>query len=219
MNTHEKIKSLILKVRKYDLQNPDLHQSHHFLFGKFTQRELSSPNVLLMGFNPGETKQDWLKTKGSRSEESLLIDFHSDHPTPSAKRWYSAIDFFLPNSNIIMTELFFWSTSNIAELERKYGTLDSRNKHLDFCTGINHQLIEALNTKLIIFSGLTHLKRVAKIFGLTVLNIESVDGSKVAALAIDEKNRKWIFTKHWTGSFGFTMRQRNAVKDIIATHS
>jgi hypothetical protein len=210
--------ALLTNVRDYDSNSFDLKKSHHFLFGKYLFRNKSCHNVILMGFNPGETNSDWVKTNGERSEESFQYDFHSSNPTSAAKRWNSAVDYFLPNSNIVSTEFFFWSTPNIKDLVKKYGPIDPSNCHLNFCIDINSQLIKLLKPDLIIFTGISHASIVAKMYELHITETITENNSKIAISAHDKHKNKWIFTKHWTGSFGFSKDQKTIIKNLIDSH-
>lgn len=212
----DKIKSLLDEIRAYDRANYDLQSAHHFLFAKSILRESSDSNVILMGFNPGETKNDWLATNGERSEETFEYDFHSLNRSPAAKRWMSSVDYFLGSSNVYMTEFFLWSSKNILELVERYGPISIENPHFKFCKAINTRFIDVTNASKIVFTGLTHFSKVAKIHGLRKLDTISNNGNILVIIAIDEFGRYWYFTKHWTGSFGFSIEQKNIIKEAIA---
>jgi len=216
MLVSKKIALLLNDVRAYDRANSDLQSAHHFLFAKSILKESSNSNVVLMGFNPGETKNDWLITNGERSEETFEYDFHYLNRSPSAKRWISAIDYFLGSYNVFMTEFFLWSSRNIAELIKRYGDISIENPHFKFCKEINLKFINATNSSKIVFTGLTHFAKVAKIHDLKKLETISNDGNTLVIIAVDEYGRSWYFTKHWTGSFGFSMIEKNIIREIIS---
>jgi hypothetical protein len=216
MVASDKIKSLLDEIRAYDRANYDLQSAHHFLFAKSILRGLPDSNVVLMGFNPGETKSDWLATNGERSEETFEYDFHYLNRSSAAKRWVSSVEYFLGSSDVYMTEFFFWSSKNISELIERYGSISIENPHFKFCKKINTDFIQATNASKIVFTGLTHFSKVAKIHGLRKLDTITSNGNILVIVAIDEFGRNWFFTKHWTGSFGLSKEQKNIIKEVIA---
>jgi len=76
---------------------------------------------------------------------------------------------------------------------------------------MNRDLIEAYRPKAVIFVGLSNSKKAANAFGLEYVDNLSVYGTRVLEHYRD-KHRPWLFTKHWTGSRGFTIGQRDAIR-------
>lgn len=213
---NETLLRILQQVREHDQSFGDLQKSHHFTFCLPYGKKNKNRKVLLMGFNPGETPHDWRKTDGLRAEESFLINFNDTNPSPSAKRWFNNIDFFIPNSEILITEFIFWSSRNILDLENRIGRLDSLNPHVKFCSDVNRQIISVFNPNLVVFTGLSHADLICDIFGLADKKDVFSDSNKRVAIEATGLGKKWIFCRHWTGSFGFSTNDRLNLKNIIS---
>lgn len=213
---NKSILKLLEQVREHDRISTELHSSHHFTFCLPYGQRSSSSNVLLMGFNPGETAHDWKKTKGDRAEESFLNNFNDKDQSASSKKWYSNIDFYLPNSEVLLTEFIFWSSNNIPALENRIGKINATNQHVQFCIQINKALIAAYEPKAIIFTGLSHVNLISENFNLSnKREVISKSGTRIAIEAEGDK-QKWLFCRHWTGSFGFTKADKFELKKHIS---
>ncbi|MGC2620120.1 MAG: hypothetical protein WA414_13835, partial [Acidobacteriaceae bacterium] len=114
---------------------------------------------------------------------------------------------------VVFTELFFWSSRNHAELLERFESLWG-SRHLKFCIEMNKDLIEVYQPKAVIFVGLSNSERAAKAFGLNYVATHRVGITRVVEHFRDE-HRPWFFTKHWTGSRGFTEEQRQAVRAYL----
>jgi hypothetical protein len=210
--------SLLEQVREYDQKFQNLQASHHFTFCLLFPRELPSNRVVLLGYNPSESPHDWSKTSGQRAEESFLSNFNGTSASNSSKKWHSNIDFYLPNSDIMFTEFIFWSSKNISQLEHRIGPIIDKNPHVKFCVSINRELIEIYDPNLIIVTGLALEKLVSNNFGLAKKqDIFSQSKKRLAIIYQEEggKDRKWLFCRHWTGSFGFSNADKSELKDLI----
>ncbi len=216
MQHAQELSALLADVRSYGASQADLLQAHHFLFCKTLLRNPQANNIVVMGINPGETSTDWASTGGQRSEESFERDFHEAHRSAASKKWMSNINFFLPDHNIYLTELFFWSSSNIVELEARYGKLNAHNPHAQFCKTINTRLIELIRPAAVIFTGVTYFKTVASIYGLEPSQELLADKQRKLAVLASSGHCPWIFTRHWSGSFGFSQSDKAAIKAFIA---
>jgi hypothetical protein len=213
---NESILQLLDQIRGYDKTSIELQTSHHFTFCLPCGKKGSLNKVLLMGFNPGETAHDWKKTNGERAEESCAHNFNSYDQSPSSKKWYSNIDFYLPNSEVLFTEFIFWSSSSINTLEKRIGKINAANPHVRFCIRINKALIAVYEPRVIVFTGLSHMHIIAKNFDLSnVKDIFSKSGTRIAIEAESNK-QKWIFCRHWTGSFGFSTLDKFELKEHIS---
>lgn len=215
---NERTLELLHRVRLHDSACPDLHSSHHYTFCVPYGQKNPHRKILLMGFNPGESAHDWNKTKRMRAEESFERNFNDVEQSKSSKRWYENIDYYLPDSEIILTEFIFWSSKNIFELEERIGKIDAANPHLNFCNEINRALLDIYSPRLIIFTGLSHIKLISENFELmNHREITSSSGTRIAVVA-DGGVRKWIFCRHWTGSFGFSNADKQELRQHILSH-
>lgn len=203
--------SNIEAIRKYTVEHAELREAHHFLYDLPLSGDTEQPELVVMGINPGETQTDKPSCPGP-TEETSKYDFHEHSPSgrsKGSKRWRELTAKFTSGRSVVFTELFFWSSKNHAELLERFGSLwDSR--HLKFCISMNKDLIEVYRPKAVIFVGLSNSERAAKAFGLQYVDTHRVNGTRVVEHFRDA-HRPWFFTKHWTGSRGFTMAQRNAI--------
>lgn len=212
---NEKLSALLREIREYGAVNKDLQQAHHFLFCKKNIRSKQSKNVVVMGFNPGETPKDWESTNGNRSEETFEFDFHAEKRTAASKKWMSNIDFFLPNHNVYLTEFFFWSSKNISELEERYGKIEKNNPHIEFCKKMNLELLRVVEPDFVVFTGVTHYKIVANIYDLVFSGDLISERNQKLAITATSSICPWIFTRHWSGSFGFSNSDKLLIKKKI----
>jgi len=211
----KKLYTLLERVRQYDENQSELQSSHHFMFCLPISNSKSSKRILLMGFNPGESDSDWRMTDGKRSEESFDYDFHQGKPGRSSKRWRSNVDYFIGDAEVFLTEFCFWSSTNVKQLSERIGSLTISNPHLRFCTTINTKLIAALKPNLVVFTGVSRYPLVEEAFKLRPSpEIESPGGKRLWIHATSSQCR-WLFTRHWTGSFGFTQADRELVREEI----
>ena len=113
----------------------------------------------------------------------------------------------------MLTEAFFWSSKDGKQFKERFGDL-AASPHLPFCTEMNQQLIEAYMPKAIIAPGLGLAEVCRPIYGLKFEDRLVCDKGRLAECYTDGI-RPWVFTKHWTASFGFSNNQRSAVRDYI----
>ena len=103
--------------------------------------------------------------------------------------------------DISLTEMFFWSSKNVAELADRYGNLKN-SKHVEFCKNLNTSLIEYHDPVAVIVVGIGHLYRTLIPTAYQLEHIKTVpnaSGHQVVAQFTDGR-RPWIFCKHWTGA-------------------
>lgn len=202
----------IERVAAYTAQHPELLAAHHFLYDLRHPRN-GKPDIVVMGVNPGETAYDW-KIAPEPTEESSRFDFHSEQGGGrSAIRWTKAARYFLDDADYVLAELFFWSSYDSRVFTERFGPL-AKSKHLPFCVEMNKDLIDAYQPKAVILPGLTHLPLVRDLYGLTAID-QIADGPTRVAEHYTDGQRPWVFTKHWTASFGFSKRQREIARDTI----
>ncbi len=211
---NEKISKLLTDIRSYRDNNADLQEAHHFIFCKPIIRNKNAKNLIVMGINPGETTADRISTNGNPSEETFEFDFHEGNRSAASKKWMSNIDFFLPDHNIFLTELFFWSSKDVKHLTERYGKIQPENQHIQFCKEKNLALIDLIRPDAIIFTGITYLKTVASIYNLN-LKVELFKNKRLAVQASSD-SCPWVFTRHWSGSFGFSKSDKNEIKNFIS---
>lgn len=211
----ERLNSNIETIRRYTKEHPELREAHHFLYDLPLNESVGPCELVVMGINPGETQVDRDACPGP-TEETSKYDFHEHSPSgrsKGSKRWRNLTVEFTGGRSVVFTELFFWSSRNNAELVKRFGSL-WYSRHLQFCIDKNKDLIDVYQPKAVIFVGLSNSKKAAHAFGLQSVETHDVDGTRVVEHYRDE-NRSWLFTKHWTGSRGFSRPQRDAIKTYL----
>jgi hypothetical protein len=210
--------SNIEAIRKYRDENPELQRAHHFLYDLPLHKDAGVPEVVVMGINPGETQYDRDACPGP-TEETWLHDFHA---TPKAVRsrgsinWRRNLEFFSLGRSLIQTELFFWSSKNQAEFQERFGPLWN-SKHLRLCVEMNQSLLKFYEPKFVIFVGLSNSTKVAQEFGLRHISSLKDKRHRLVDHYVDDQ-RPWFFTKHWSGSYGFSQSQKDAIRNYVNDH-
>src|SRR5262249_48305597 len=136
----------------------------------------------------------------------------------SWQRWLANLEFFLGTTNVVLTYCFFWSARNGMEFQKRYGALSwlRNSSHLKFCAILNRELINRYQPKAVIFTGVSHAELVANCYNLQHVNSVSITNNRLIEHYSDGKH-PWIFTKHWSGSFGFSKEQRKRTRSYIAS--
>ena len=196
----------------YTAQHPELRAAHHFLYD-VRRPPKAKPEYLVMGINPGETDADW-KGAPQPTEETSRHDFHTVTGwSKSACRWADHCEFFLGGAPYALAEAFFWSSRDGKQFKERFGALET-SPHLSLCTAMNMDLIEAYEPKAVVVPGLGLIRLCSSIYDLRKVTVERDAKGRLAEHWTDG-HRPWIFTKHWTGSFGFSNEQRASVRDFI----
>jgi len=211
----ERLDSNIESIRRYRDAHPTLRQAHHFLYDLPLNKDAGPPEVVVMGINPGETHVDRDACPGP-TEETWRHDFHETSSSGRSRgsiNWRKHAEFFTNGKPVVFTELFFWSSNHKSEFKERFGEL-WQSRHLHFCMEMNRSLLDAYKPKSVIFPGLGHASRVAREFGLSYIYSLKIPGHRLVEHYEDDE-RPWFFTKHWTGSFGFSSAQRQQIKDYI----
>ena len=89
--------------------------------------------------------------------------------------------------------------------------------HLEFCAELNLDLINHYNPKAVVSVGITYCELAARLYSLNVIEEVKVDGRRVLIHCRD-RQRPWIFTKHWSGARP-SRKERELMKDYIAKHA
>lgn len=202
-------------IRGYRDANPELRRAHHFLYDLPLKRGAGKPQVIVMGINPGETQSDKDVCPGP-TEETWDFDFHEKsrfRRSQSSVNWRRNADFFALGKPVVLTELFFWSSNNQTERKERFGQLWG-SRHLRFCVDMNLSLLDAYKPKFVVFVGVTYSKRVAQEFGLRLIDSLKENNHRLAD-HYEDRHRPWFFTKHWSGSFGFSRAQKEQIKTYI----
>jgi hypothetical protein len=211
----KEITSLLCSIREQSETNQLLQDCHHFLFALPIKQSNNVRKVLLMGFNPGETIDDIIKTNGKKAEESFELNFHQYDRSKSSARWMNLTNYFIEDADILMTEYIFWSSPNIIELARRIGKISPSHELVVYCTNLNQHLIKIIRPDLIVVTGLANYKDIAASFLLReVGRFKDISGHNIWIQA-ESADNTWLFTKHWTGSFGFSLSQREVVRNKI----
>lgn len=209
-----KMQDNIQEIDLYGKSSERLKLCHHFLYDLPLIKSSCDRNIVLMGFNPGETLKDWESTKFERTEETSRYDFLNVQGLRKNNLWTRRVHEILFGHNVIQTELFFWSSPNVKTLEQRIPDLYTSTE-LKFCTRKNIELFQFYQPKCIIFTGLSYEKRVSEIFDLEKQG-EYFDGTqRVFVEYLDKFQRTWLITKHFTGSFGFKTLHGNVIRERI----
>lgn len=225
MTDRSVIHSNIEQIVEYQNQHPELLQAHHFLYDK-RYSNAEKCRYVLMGINPGEGPSDWAEwpVHGAPAEETSRFDFQTQRAeNRSARRWRKTCEAMLNTLDISLTEMFFWSSKNVAELADRYGSLKS-SKHVEFCKNLNTKLIEYHDPEAVIVVGIGHLYRTLIPTAYQLQHIKTVpnaSGHQLVAQFTDGR-RPWIFCKHWTGariSAEETTTMQNAIREASAWRS
>jgi hypothetical protein len=212
----ERLDAAINKIREYTKNHAELCVAHHFLFDLPLDRDRAGrPEYVILGINPGETERDRRAVPGP-TEETWNHDFHEKAKlgrSQGSKNWLKNADFFSGGKPLVLGELFFWSSSDGVEFKERFGPL-WRSPHLPFCIAMTKLLIEEYQPKAVIFAGLGPAKKVADKFALVHINTLKSGKDRLVEHYRDG-SRPWFFTKHWSGSYGFSNAQKEAIKTYI----
>jgi hypothetical protein len=214
-----RLDSNIDAIRKYRDENPVLLQAHHFLYDLPLRKDAGRPEVVVMGINPGETQFD-RDACPYPTEETWQHDFHATSKSGRSQgsvRWRRNMDFFACGYPVIQTELFFWSSNNQSEFNERFGPL-WKSQHLRFCVDMNRSLLDVYKPRFVIFVGLSDSARVALEFGLRLVSSVREHGQRLV-VHYEDDHRPWFFTKHWSGSFGFSQNQKDQIRTYIQGHA
>jgi hypothetical protein len=124
----ERLDSNIEAIRRYRDAHPALHQAHHFLYDLPLNKDAGSPEVVVMGINPGETQVDRDSCPGP-TEETRKHDFHEASASGRSRgsiNWRENTKFFANGKPVVFTELFFWSSNDQAEFKKRLDRSGSR---------------------------------------------------------------------------------------------
>ena len=208
--------SKILKdIREYPQNHHELKKSHHFLFNCPLDKESKIADVIVMGLNPGESKKDWEYGTILPTEESSEFDFHDRFGRGrSSVRWSQLCQDYLPNSNVFLSEFFFWSSGNLGnEFKDRFGYSFRKCPHFDFCRKCNEEMINFHKPKLIVATGTSWAKFFSSVYEMKhikTLRCETDKRNRNIIHHYEFKKIPFIFTPHW--SSGYVSNHEN--KDI-----
>lgn len=209
-------KKMIEDIRKYTNDNNELSQSHHFLFDLRLGKRSDTYEYMVIGMNPGESKNDW-EICNEQTEETNEFDFHERYGNTRANvSWTKLIQSILDTDNVVQSELFFWSSNSTGtSFEDRFKYKFKNNPHLEYCRDKNIKLIEYHNPKIIVFTGISTHEDIAKLYGLK--HVKTVNAENGHKLIVHYKIGEipWIFTKHWSGARGFSNDQKKVIKQYI----
>jgi len=208
---------LIQEIRDYMKQHFKLQQAHHFCFDLPLSPKSKKVDFIIMGLNPAEPKNPD-KSKKTPTEETREFDYYEKfhHGRREDIPWTKLCYEMAGSKNIVVSEFFFWSSKNKKQLDERYGRLDGKNPHFHFCTRINKALINFHKPKAIIVAGLGNKDLSNKLFEFKVeKSVHTAKGHRLIEKCRDKNKNLWIFTKHWTGSFGFSNEEKKTIQDFI----
>lgn len=213
----EPLSAEIEAIGDYTRRHSELMRAHHFLFDLRAPAG-SRPNLVVMGVNPGEADEDWRLCPGP-TEETSRFDFHVVHGGGRDHiRWVREAKTFLAGEAYVQTELFFWSSKKTDDaFTERFGPLKT-SPHLPFCMRMNRRLLEVYRPRAVVVVGLECIGPITAAFNLSQLRVEKLDRHRMVEHWTDGV-RPWLFTKHWTGSHGFSNAQREIVRAYLARHA
>jgi hypothetical protein len=212
MTPHE----CLQEIRAYTRRHPELLAAHHFLFDLRRPSASVPCDAIVIGLNPGEDSKDWDRhprpADGGIHEESFEVDFMS----PKERPWSRLIDFYC-GSNATQSELFLWSSRDIAHFNKRFPA-DTRRKHFNFSLRMNTALLEYFRPRVVVAPGF-NFQRIAKAqFDLRPCSLFSpltrpeigrkTDGNRLAEMWREPGGRLWIFTLHWGRRNALTKLER-----------
>lgn len=207
-----RLRANIERIAAYTAQHPELSRAHHFLYDLKSPPN-GAPRFVVMGINPGETPRDWILSPQPTEETSRHDFHHRAEKAGSALRWSTLAAYYLDGADYVLAELFFWSSRDLREFAARFGPLAS-SPHLPFCRDLNRQLIDTYQPRAVVAPGIGTAALCAKLYGLR--HADTVrEGSTRVVEAYTDGSRPWLFTKHWTGSFGLSDAQRQAIRGAI----
>lgn len=207
----------IERIRSYTRSNPELLQSHHFLYDLPLSGN-GDGEYLVIGVNPGEVESDWEKWP-SPTEETSLFDFHlaSGSRGSGSTRWRNLVEQFCGTDRALMSEFFLWSSPDTGKaFQQRFGVPIERSPHLGFCLQANLELICTYMVKAVLAPGLKSVQLFSRAYGLRHIRTITAGNGHVLVQHWERDGTPWLFTKHWTAAFGFTAEQRERVRSYIA---
>jgi hypothetical protein len=218
LKVSSEVNLLFEEIVNYSKTNSSLWKCHHFLFDKpvFSQEVVTPIDYLVMGINPGETEScrvTYPKQPNSKPlEDSSRTNLNHLVNEFSAIRWRNKCkDILGIESNVVLSELFFWSTPNVKILKEIF-TDEELKIHFDFCKSINIRYITYRNPRIIVFTGITMEKLVSELYDLKQSEVFPVPDSSGQGRLMTFWNyngKPWIFTKHW--SAGISRRNKHKI--------
>ena len=213
------------EIVDYTAKHPELQKAHTFVydypvFDNF--RTLGKPEFVVMGINPGETEPDREERKRWEAQGRVWITRPSTWNgarsyTRSAKVWADNCKYYTNSERVVSTEVFFWSATDGSEFNQRFGML-WKSPHLGFCVRMNRVLLDAYSPRAVIIPGIGLAEKIRAEFKLTLIDskVDSRNGNNLIKHYRDRNSGlPWIFTKHWTGSFGLSEEQRMAMRTYI----
>ena len=208
MTTPERnaLSETVSKIRRYTKQNAELQKSHHFLFNLPIDKETIKADVVVIGLNPGESSAQWDSEVPPPTEETHEFDFHDvSGRGPSSTRWRRLCDQYLPNCQFVLSEFFFWSSSNLKkEFNERFGYSFKKCPHFDFCKNCNLELLRFHQPKLIVGTGTSWAEFFAEKYDLKhIKTVESASDKRHRKIIIhyEWENVPFIFTPHWSSGY------------------
>lgn len=209
--------SLLNDVRSYRDRHDELRQAHHFLFALPIEPATDRFDILVMGVNPGEQPSNWDRHVGP-TEETWDYDWLEaiGGRTGPSKRWRKHLQTFCGDRRAIMSEFFFWSSKDAgAGFRNSFGTSVTQSPHLAFCQVMNFHLIEIVKPKAVVCPGLSNSATFAKAYELAHVRDLRASNGHYLVRHFERDGMPWLFTKHWSGGFGFTASQKKQVRSYL----
>lgn len=211
---------LIEEIRNYQVKNPILlEQSHHFVFDcPFDANSSEQPKYIWIGLNPGDDTDDWAKTNNQNTEETRDYNFQEIYGRGRrSRKRMDKVRKFLGDEFYGLTthtELFFWGSKDTSkDFTLRYGTSFNDSPHMQFCCGLNRQLIDRIEPKAIFFESVGKIDLLKRHFPLQLQQQERVGPRPVDIYSLDGKY-KLINFDHLS-ALGDAIKYRPEVSNLV----
>ena len=216
------ISNRLKDIREYTQNNHELKQSHHFLFNCPLDKRSKIADVIVMGLNPGEAKTDWEYGTNLPTEESSEFDFHDEFGKGrSSVRWSQLCEEYLLNSDIFLSEFFFWSSGNLdSEFKDRFGYSFKNCPHFDFCKKCNEEMIDFHKPKLIVATGTSWAKFFSSVYKMKhvkTLRCETDKRNRNIIHHYEFKETPFIFTPHWSSGYISNLEKKD-IKSYLSMY-
>ena len=152
------------------------------------------------------------------TEETSEYDFHDvDGNGRASVRWTRLCEALLGTTEVLLMEVFFWSSRDQVEFKERFGPLEA-SPHPEFCTRMNRLLLEHYSPQAVICPGLGTIPVAEAQYGLTHCDeppVRNNAGHRLVETRSDGQ-RLWVFTKHWTGA-RLSRQEKELIQKSIAS--
>lgn len=203
------LESLQQRVREYTSRHPELAAAHHYDFGLLLAE---SVKYYVIGLSPGETEEERRLHPGVGHLNPH--DPRDWHGLPrNAKSWLTRCKSLLGTDELLLGDVFFWSSPDMASFKQRFGTELRRSPHLSFCREMTEALLGEYMPKGVVFMGLGHADFLRETFGLTEIRRFSLGRKELRHM--QDGKRPWFVVPH-PNSFPTSADWQTAARYIAA---